>query len=71
MAYRKGTFKDRTQWAKWAYKHYPIYEELAAGLPMITAYNLAVKDIAHPPVIHRILRKEGRILSQASDDGDG
>jgi hypothetical protein len=68
MAYRNGTFKDRTQWATWAYKHYPIYEELAADLPMITAYNLAIKDISHPPVIHRVLRQEGRILVQASDE---
>ncbi len=67
-AYRHGTFTDRTQWAKWAYKHYPIYEELAADLPMINAYNLAVKDISHPPVIHSILRKKGRILVHASDE---
>ncbi len=67
-AYRKGTFTDRTQWARWAYKHYPIYEELAAGLPMVNAYNLAVKDISHPPVIHRIVRKGGRIRVQASDE---
>jgi hypothetical protein len=66
--YRKGTFKDRTQWARWAYKHYPIYEKLAADLPMINAYNLALKDISHPPVIHRILRKSGRIRVQASDE---
>jgi hypothetical protein len=44
------------------------YEELAADLPMITAYNLAIKDISHPPVIHRVLRQDGRILVQASDE---
>ncbi len=67
-AYRHGTFTDRTQWASWAYKHYPIYEELAADLPMVNAYNLAIKDISHPPVIHRILREGGRILVNASDE---
>ena len=67
-AYRKGTFTDRAQWAKWAQHEYPIYARLAAERPMITAYNLAMSDIAHPPVIHRILRQEGRILVQASDE---
>src|SRR5262245_1423722 len=65
-SYRQGTFTDRTQWAKWAYKEYPIYAQLAAELPMITAYNLAMADISHPPVIHRLLRKDGRILVHAS-----
>jgi hypothetical protein len=51
-----------------AQHHYPIYAELAAGLPMITAYNLALKDISHPPVIHRILREDGRVLVNASDE---
>ena len=23
-AYRRGTFRERTQWAKWAYKEYPV-----------------------------------------------
>jgi hypothetical protein len=38
-----------------AQHEYPIYAQLAADLPMITAFNLAVKDISHPPVIYRIL----------------
>ena len=66
--YWNGTFKDRVSWAKMAYKHYPIYEELAADLPMITAYNLALKDISHPPVIYRVLREGGRILVNAWDE---
>jgi hypothetical protein len=67
-AYRHGTFTDRTQWASWAYKHYPIYEELAAKLPMVNAYNLAIKDISHPPVIHRVEYRKGRVRVQASDE---
>jgi hypothetical protein len=35
---------------------------------MITAYNLAIKDIAHPPVIHRVLRKDGHIPVHAWDE---
>jgi hypothetical protein len=65
MAYRNGTFKDRTQWAQ---DEYPIYAQLAADRPMITAYNMAISDAAHPPVIHRVLRKDGRILVNAWDE---
>ena len=68
MAYRNGTFKDRTQWAKWAQHEYPIYAELAADRPMINAYNMAISDAAHPPVIQQVLRKEGRILVHAWDE---
>ncbi|MGE5462504.1 MAG: hypothetical protein ACM3PS_04060 [Syntrophothermus sp.] len=67
-AYRHGTFPDRVQWARMAQHEYPIYAELAAHLPMVTAYNLAIKDIAHPPVIYRILRQDGRILVHATDE---
>jgi hypothetical protein len=35
---------------------------------MITAYNLALSDIAHPPVIRRIQRQGRRILVNASDE---
>jgi hypothetical protein len=66
--YWNDIFPDRVQWAKWAYKHYPIYEELAATKPMVNAYNLAISDISHPPVIHRVLREDGRILVNAADE---
>ena len=66
--YRHEIFPDRIQWAKMAQHEYPIYAQLAADLPMITAFNLAVKDISHPPVIYRILRKDGRILVNAWDE---
>ena len=35
---------------------------------MINAYNLALKDISHSPVIHRVIHKDGRILVNASDE---
>ena len=66
--YRNGIFPGRVRWAKMAQHQYPIYKELAADLPMITAYNLALKDISHPPVIHRVLREDGRIWVNASDE---
>jgi hypothetical protein len=66
--YRHEIFPGRIQWAKWAYKHYPIYAELAADLPMVNAYNLAIKDISHPPVIYRVLQEDGRLLINAWDE---
>ena len=35
---------------------------------MKNAYNLALGDWFHPPVIHNIEKREGKILVQASDD---
>jgi hypothetical protein len=75
--HRKGTqgqkdnrkrFKDRTAWAKEAWKVYPISAELAQDMPMVNAYNLALSDYAHPPVIHCLERKDGLIRVQASDN---
>jgi hypothetical protein len=74
---RKGTqgqkdnrkrFKDATSWAKAAAKDYPIYAELAKDWPMITAYNIALADYSHQPVIHCVERKDGVFRVQASDD---
>ena len=31
-------------------------------------YNFALSDCFHPPVIHRIERKDGRILVEATDN---
>jgi len=75
--HRKGTpaqaenrkrFKQRTIWAREAWKVYPIYAELAKKKPNVTAYNMALSDAAHPPVIHCLERKDGIIRVQASDD---
>jgi hypothetical protein len=64
----QATFRGRSQWAKWAQHEYPVYAELAARRPMITAYNMAISDAAHPPVIQQVLRQEGRILVHAWDE---
>jgi len=45
----------------------PVYVE-CARLKKKNAYNLAVADWFHPPVIHTIERCGGRIRVQASDD---
>ena len=64
----QSRFTEGSSFAKWAQHEYPIYAELAAERPMITAYNMAVKDFFNPPVIHRILRKDGHILVHAWDE---
>ena len=60
-------FQKCTEYGRWASKYYPIYAELAKGTKL-TAYNLAVSDFYHPPVIHRIERGEGCIRVEASDN---
>ena len=64
----QSRFTEGSSFAKWAQHEYPVYAQLAAERPMITAYNMALSDFFHPPVIHRILRKDGRILVHASDE---
>jgi len=61
-------FQEAAFYGRKAAQSQPIYAELAAGMPMITAYNLAVSDWWYPPVIHRIERKEGCILVEATDN---
>jgi len=61
-------FKQASSMASAAAKDYPIYAELAKERPMITAYNIALADFYHPPVIHCIERKEEVIRVQTSDD---
>jgi hypothetical protein len=61
-------FQQASCYASRASKDNPIYAERAATMPMITAYNLALSDWFRAPVIHRIERREGRILVEASDN---
>ena len=60
-------FKEGTAYAKEAAKTNPIYAQLAAGTTK-TAYNVALADFFHPPVIHGVERKKSAIRIQASDD---
>jgi hypothetical protein len=45
----------------------PIYAEIAAGT-LKNAYNVALSDWSHPPVIHKVERVEGCIRVWASDN---
>jgi hypothetical protein len=60
-------FREASAYARHAAKTQPVYAELAQKT-MRTAYNIALSDWFNPPVIHRIERKEGRILVEASDN---
>jgi hypothetical protein len=46
---------------------HPVYAELAKALNL-TPYNVALSDRMNPPVIHRILVRDNKILVQASDN---
>jgi len=60
-------FRAAAAYAREASLRQPIYAKLAAGT-IKNAYNLALGDWFHPPVIRSIERKDGKILVQASDD---
>jgi hypothetical protein len=60
-------FKDGAAYAKEAAKANPIYAQLAAGT-MKTAYNVALADYFHPPIIHKVERVDSVLRIQASDD---
>lgn len=59
-------FKAGTIYAKEASKVEPLYSQLAAGTPR-NAYNVALADYMHPPVIHQIKQEGARLKIQASD----
>jgi len=67
--------KNHHQWIKEAAAYAgpashrePIYAQLAEGT-MLNAYNVAVRDWFHPPVIHRVdLRQGEAVRIQTSDD---
>lgn len=60
-------FKEGAAYAKSAAKTEPIYAQLAAGT-MKNAYNVALADYFHPPVIHGVERADGVVYIHASDD---
>ncbi len=60
-------FKQAAAYAREAAKTLSIYAELAEGTTK-NAYNLALSDWFHPPVIQRIERKGGVIRVAASDN---
>ena len=60
-------FKAASAYARKASRTNPIYAELAKGT-MKNAYNVALGDWFHPPVIHKVERRGGTIRAQATDD---
>jgi hypothetical protein len=60
-------FKQAAAYAQSAAHSQPIYAERAAGT-LKNAYNVAVGDWFHPPVIHRLERNGEAIRIEASDD---
>ncbi len=61
-------FREGAAYARAAAKSEPRYASLAAGT-MKTAYNIALADWFHAPVIHAVEVGEGYIRIHASDDG--
>lgn len=65
-------FGTNARQAKLLARQYPIYAELAhtenARGAWKSAYNFALSDCLHPPVIHRVERGEGCIRVEATDN---
>ena len=63
----QSRFRQASAYAKVAAKTHPVYAELArqTGQP---AYNLALSDWFHPPVIHSIQQQNGHILVDVTDN---
>ena len=60
-------FQEAAAYAKSASRSLPIYAQLAAGT-MKNAYNVALGDWFHPPVIHKVERCGNTIRVQARDN---
>jgi hypothetical protein len=79
-AYRKGKgsakqkahrqrVKEAARYAKWADDIYPIYAQVAKKSDKwLSPYNVAMSDWFEAPVIHRLERRDGCILVEASDN---
>jgi hypothetical protein len=60
-------FQAAAAYAQEAARTNPIYAKLAEGT-MKNAYNVALGDWFHPPVIHRLERRGKTLRIQATDD---
>ena len=60
-------FQQASAYAKVAAKTQPVYAELAQQ-NLQPAYNIALSDWFHPPVIHNIRRHNGSVLVDVTDN---
>ena len=60
-------FKQAAAYARHAAQTEPLYAQLAAGT-MKTAYNMALADFFHPPMIHRVKWVGPVVQIHATDD---
>jgi hypothetical protein len=63
----QNRFQQAAVYARAAAKTNPVYAELARGTTK-TAYNIALSDWFHPPVIHEVRREKDCIRVRATDD---
>jgi hypothetical protein len=63
----QGRFGQAVRYAREAARTEPIYAERARGTRR-TAYNFALADWWHAPVIHQVVCTDGRIFVQARDN---
>jgi hypothetical protein len=65
--FHHSRFQQAVAYARVASKTNPLYAELAEGTPK-NAYNLALSDWFHAPVIHDVSRQAGCIRVNATDN---
>lgn len=63
----QSRFQQAAAYARVAAKTHPIYAELAQQR-VKPAYNIALSDWFHPPVIHEVTLRDGSIHVKASDN---
>lgn len=63
----QGRFQQAAAYARVAAKTHPIYARLAQQR-QIPAYNIALSDWFHAPVIHEVSQQAGRIRVNATDN---
>ena len=63
----QSRFQQASAYARAAARENPLYAQLAAGTSK-TAYNVALSDWYHSPVIQQVTVQEGRIHVEATDN---
>lgn len=64
----QSRFIQAKEYAKVASKTHPIYAKLAKEAENLTAYNVALSDWFHAPVIHSITQEGALVRVEASDN---